>query len=350
MIYRMHSRKIHCILAIALLLAFIHLNPSYPQDHDAKAVSKKRLAVLEFSSNNTPDYFARIMRNTMEVSLYSAGEFQLLEWEQIQKVLMKKRERSGDAADVTGSVKLGEELGTDFLIAGSIDKIDEYRISARVVSVREKKILMAYSVTFRSAAQIDSIVEKMAQEMARDIRKYVETGELGRRFYDQYKIKIGIEFNYLQPLGRYNRLVNGGFGGSFESGIENVFIDNFYMGISIGYYRHSGRLNSDDRLTSIPVYVNTGYRIPLLRRVHLIPLISPGFAFITMKHGFGPGFSTQENTERSFVEPSIMAGLSLAVIPVQGFDIRFTARYGCIYETVGVIQFISMGIGTFFSF
>ena len=340
----------HYIFIILFFILVINQS-AYPNEETGKkSVSKKRVAVLKFATNNTPENFSRIVRNLMEVSLYASGEFQLLEWEHIQKVLANHQWQNRKNIDINDSVRLGKALGTDFLVVGSIDKIADYRITTRVVSVKDKRILMAYSQKFSDATEVDSIVEKMAQKVSQDIRRYVQTGIVDRQFYDTFKIKVGAEFNYIQPIGGFKDLVNGGFGFTFTTTVENIFFDNFFLGIGVGYYSFTGAANSSDSLRIIPLHFDVGYVFQVHRRLSLAPVLSPGFSFLTLKHGLGLGFNMLENSEKSYTEPSLMLGFNIDLHPSQHFNIVFSTKYGFIYETKGMNHFILFSLGVLYVF
>jgi hypothetical protein len=307
--------------------------------------ASRRIAVMDFTTNNTPEHYSRIVRNIMEVTLFATGDFTLVEWEHIQEVMKGARWEQGRDMDVPDSVAIGNRLDTDFMVVGSIDRLDEYRINARVIAVREKRILIAYSRKFSSIGDLDRASEKMAQEMSGDVGNYVRTGEVRRRFYDPFMIRCGLRGEFVNPLGRYRNLVNNGFGVVFSANVDHLPAENFFLGLSVGMRRHSGRKNSSDSLAIYPLCIDAGYSLPLYRRILLVPEVSPGIAFIVMKHGYLPGFSMYPGSERTYTEPMVSAGFSLALMPSRHFTMRFSARYGFIYEPAGVMQYVIFGFG-----
>jgi len=316
----------------------------------SNAAPAKRIAVLNFSTNNAPEFLSRVVRNVMEVAIFASGEFQLLEWEHIQKVLKGSAWESKGDPDAADSIELGEKLKADYLVVGSIDKTDDYRITARVISVDEKKILIAYSKKFSSAGDIDRVAEKMAQDVNDDIRNYVRTGILERRFYDTYKIVMGLEGQCVNPLGIFHAMVNAGYGFIFTTAVQNVLLEDFFLGVGVGYYRFSGRASSSDSLTIVPIYLNIGYTVRFYRRFFIQPVLSPGFAFISLKHGREPGFDMPADSERSYSEPMLSAGVYLGLNPLDRMALKLGMRYEFIYEPADLLQVLIVGIGLYYSF
>ncbi len=311
---------------------------------------RKRVAIISFNANNVPTAHANIVRNLVEVALYSSNAFNLVEWEQVQKVMKSYGRDTIANTDMKSSLELGRLLATDYLVVGSVDKIDEYRVTIRVVSIREKKIIIAYSRAYGSETGTEAVVEKMARDTARDLQKYIRTGSIEGRFYDHHRILLGVEANYLYPAGRFYDLVNAGPGIALQGVIEHVFIDNLVMGVGASYSRLSGKENANDSITIMSLSFPVSYRFYPQKRFFLGPIISPGLAFLTIAHGEGAGFNMRDNYTDNFIEPICAGGGVIGVLPTDHLTVQFSAQYGFIYEREGVFQFYMYCLGVFFSF
>ncbi|MBN1532830.1 MAG: hypothetical protein JXA20_09225 [Spirochaetes bacterium] len=341
--------RILLFLFVMFIIACIGDAGTAQAEPDA-GISSRRIAVMDFATNNTPEYYSRIVRNIMEVTLFASGDFTLVEWEHIQEVLQGTGWEGDGDMNLQNSVVLGNRLDTDFMVVGSIDRIDQYRINARVIAVAEKRILIAYSRKFSSIGELDRASEKMAQDISGDIANYVRTGEVQRRFYDSYTIRCGFRGEFINPIGRYKNLVNDGFGAVFSAHVDHLPAENFHLGFTAGMRRHSGRRNSSDSLRVFPFMIDAGYSFSLYRRIMLVPEISAGIACIAMKHGYLPGFNMFPGSERTYTEPIVSANLTLALVPSRHVTMRFSAGYGFIYEPAGLMQYVASGIGVQFVF
>ncbi len=335
------------ILALAVMYTSLCALAGEPAKNDAPEM--KKIAVLGFSNNNTPEYVSRAVRNIIEVAIFASGDFQLIEYEHIRKVIQGSgfgKEGMGDA----DAIELGGRLKADYLIAGSIDKIEKYRITARAISIAEKKILVAYSHDIDGMGELDRITEKIAKDIAADIEDFERTGTLRRHFYDVYRIKTRLSGELITPLGRFHDLVNNGYGISITTEIGNVFIDNVFVCLGVGYQRFTGKISSSDSCALVPLWLSLGFDLELSRMMSLKPSVSSGMAFITMKHGITPGFNMAPGSERTCAEPMFAAGVSYNVRPMRHLDIDFSVRYGFIYEPEGPLHFMVFGFGFGYSF
>jgi hypothetical protein len=317
---------------------------------DLTAAEKKKVAIFDFTPNNVPESYARIVRNAIEVSLYSTGYFQLIEKERISRVLKERNIKMLAISDKQEMVSLGRSLVTDYMIMGSLDRIKDYTIVIRVVSVSDGSIVVAYSKQFSDAGDIDSVADKLSQRVSEDLKKFIETGVIKAAIFDTHHIMVGARFNYVYPLRAFGRLVNPGFGFALDFGMDNIGIDNLTLGLEFGYYHFSGRENRSDQCNFIHLMAALGYRISPVKKFYIHPNISAGISFNYIKHGGGSGFNMKENSEKTVTEPIMKAGVSLAFIPMKLVHVGFGAKYGFVIETEDVMDFVAIDMGVTFVF
>ncbi|MCP4135738.1 MAG: hypothetical protein GY754_32520 [bacterium] len=315
-----------------------------------KGIIKRRVAVLGVAANNVPLSYAAIVRNSVELFLYSGNNFLLLERDQINRVLSERKIGESYKGDTSRALLVGKTLAADFVIVGSIDKLDDYKISIRVVSINEARILIAYSQTFSSLEDIDPVVDKLSGAIERDILKYLKTGKIQASFYDNHNIYFSARFNYIFPLRKFDDIVSSGYGFTLDCGIYNLLFDNSTMGIETGFYAFSGQKNSSDSCYFVPLLFKAAYRIPVLRRFYIAPEVAGGISLLTLVHDAGEGFDMSDNSQRNAVEPMVQGGIQFGVAPFEMVDIRLGARYGVLFEKGNNMDFINFNLGVVFVF
>jgi len=107
------------------------------------AGEKKRLAVLDFSANNTSDANARIVRNAFEVMMYKTSLYSILERKQVELVLKEQGFQSTGCVDTACAVEIGKMLSADLAAVGSLDRIDTYIVSVKIVDIRDGSVVYA---------------------------------------------------------------------------------------------------------------------------------------------------------------------------------------------------------------
>ena len=90
------------------------------------ATEKKRLAVLDFSANNTSPTYARIIRNQIEVSLYRTNVFDILERNKMELILKEQEFETTGCIDTSCAIRIGKLLSVDYVALGSIDKMTAF--------------------------------------------------------------------------------------------------------------------------------------------------------------------------------------------------------------------------------
>ncbi|TAL31279.1 MAG: hypothetical protein EPN93_18130, partial [Spirochaetes bacterium] len=107
------------------------------------AGEKKRLAVLDFSANNTSDANARIVRNAFEVMLYKTSLYNMLERRQVELVLKEQGFQASGCVDTACAIEIGKMLSADLVAVGSLDRIDMYIVSVKVIDIANGSVVYA---------------------------------------------------------------------------------------------------------------------------------------------------------------------------------------------------------------
>jgi curli biogenesis system outer membrane secretion channel CsgG len=98
---------------------------------------KPSMACLEFRlGNKEATGFATTIQEMFCTGFVQSKKFWVVEREQIEKVLKEKQFVQMDDVDADKARRLGKVLGVDYLLIGSVSKLDEtFEIDARLVDV-----------------------------------------------------------------------------------------------------------------------------------------------------------------------------------------------------------------------
>ena len=146
---------------IALIISFLLIAGLTLNGHAIN--NKKRVAILSFTANNVQKAFARIVRNNVEITYFKEQKFQLLEQRKIDLVLKTQRNNQKICNKANCAIDLGQLLKVDYVVIGSIDKLNTYTINIKVVNVKEKRIQGVESIEVKKLENLKQKVSLATQ-------------------------------------------------------------------------------------------------------------------------------------------------------------------------------------------
>jgi TolB-like protein len=112
---------------------------------------KRKVAILEFQSLNDEarsDNFGKMVSEIMTTTMVKSESFNVIEREQLNKVLSELKFGESGLVDSNSAQKIGKFLGADAIITGSIIKIgNTVRLDSRIIAVSTGIIEAAESGT-----------------------------------------------------------------------------------------------------------------------------------------------------------------------------------------------------------
>ena len=334
----------------AAVLAFTLLLAADSAAFASVSVSKKKIAVLEITTNDTPVSIANIARNSFEILLFNSDRFQLLDRDRLMGMAMKTGVQPRSASPTADLVLLGSRLSADFLIGGSIDRINQYKITIRVISVENGEIIFAHSREFKDPSEIESVLDVLTDRTIRDITAYIDKGRIRHAIFDTHDILLGVQMHYLSPLMRTGDLIHGGPGIRFSAEADNIVFTSGFAGFSLGYYSFSGAENSSDRMTWLTPQLSAGYRFPLSKFFYLKPCVSAGLNILTLSHKGSEGFDMESGSERIYTDPIGECSLFAGVVIGYALRIEAGAGFGADYEPEGSFPYWTATASISYSF
>lgn len=301
----------------------------------AVAEDRVRLAVLDLSAVNVPEFYAGTVRDRIEVSLYKSSKIDLLERNKVQLVLKEHNLMAGACKDESCAIQIGKFLSATHVIVGNVTYLDGYAITIRVVDVTRGKIVYADTENVSSKEEI----AKASVKLSGRILEHIENISIEKTASRKHPISLSLDGGYALPVGAFDTIVRGGWSVSFMGTVGNVFTDNLFLGVKAGYHRFPGR--DDVEYASLLPFMGTiGYTFNLPKSFYISPALSAGGSWNYMKK--------DRSSSKGMVEPVLNPALIFGYRFTQSFDLHLSADYYSVFEKGGVIQLLSFQMGISF--
>jgi hypothetical protein len=338
MVKRMDNvhRRVNMKMIVFIILFVIYNHNGVSGEETG--VMKKRIAVMNFAPNNTSEGTARIVRNNMEVNLFRDGSFEMLEQHHVKEVLEERQFQVNECRDEECISRMGKILKADYIIIGSVDKLDNFTISAKVIDVKEGKIIITESRDADELKDIRRAAEELTGRVADRIRN------IGKKYLFEHPLFITANIYYSFPFGYLGDIADYGYGMSIGARMEDLFVKNFLAGFELQFIYLDGR-QTMRRGVLIPVTAQFGYAMALWK-LSIIPYVSAGGCY-SIKYYYNDYLKISQHVRSGF-QPMLKAGAAVE-LPISSYNVylRSGAEYGIIFEKDGDISLVSCfaGIG-----
>jgi len=302
--------------------------------------SRDKVAVMNFAANNISAGTARIVRNFFELELFKNETFNILERNQIDLILKERNRQLLQCMDDGCAVAIGKILSADYVIRGSVDKLDGYTINIRVIDVKLKRVIIADSIEADRLGELKISAGEMAERISNSIVRK-------NRGIDKKFINISANLNYLQPMGYFSDLTTGGFGVLVSSEIGNLFFRNFFLGVNSGYMFFPGKGKELHHASMIPVLAKAGYRFTF-GIFYAVPEIMAGISYNVLYY-YIDNLEVSISENRAF-QPMVLSGIKAGLKISKPLIVETGVRYGNSFEKKGNISFLSFIAGVKFCF
>ncbi len=137
------------------LLAFILLNSAYSQQ-----IPKHTIALLPFENKKIDKEDSEILTSILESEFSKKPQFTVLERSQMDAILQEQGfQASGACSSSECQVEIGQLLGVEYLIVGSMGKLGStYILTAKLLDVQTGEIIRSSNQT--SKGSIDNMITK----------------------------------------------------------------------------------------------------------------------------------------------------------------------------------------------
>ncbi len=137
---------------------------SYGQTQTGPSVKKKpAIAVIDFNSPGMEAQMIVALSDRLRTELFNTGQYDVMERGQMDQIIKEQGfQQSGVCTDEACLVEMGQLLGVEKLLAGSIGKIGTlYTINSRMIDMRTGKI--EQSVAEDCACPVEGLVTSVAR-------------------------------------------------------------------------------------------------------------------------------------------------------------------------------------------
>ena len=138
-----------------------------------EAAERPRMACLEFRPGNegSKEYLTSI-QEWFCTGFVESRRFSLIEREQIEQIFREKKFSQTGEVDAETARELGKILGVDYLLIGSVTKLDRtFEVDARIVDVETGKIEVASHGSSSSASRLRATVHDIINDLNREFSK-----------------------------------------------------------------------------------------------------------------------------------------------------------------------------------
>jgi TolB-like protein len=308
----------------------------YPRPARAGGKAKPRIAVIDFSANNADPAMAGIVRNAVEMNLFRDGSFDILEQSRVADLVRERKLQLAECRDEGCATKIGRLLKGDYVIIGSLDRLDAFTVNVKVVDVKEGRIIFTESRDVSEVRELRAATAEVARRVAARIKKAVSPG---LRF--PYPVIVTAHFICTVPVGYLRSLTREGFGAVVTARIQDLPVRGLYFGLDTRVMFFKGRGTVHNTLMA-PLMVQTGYSYTY-RFVSIVPRFSFGGCYILNTY-YADALRLGKSVRRGF-QPVLSAGGSLEFNLPKNVHVGAGADYGVIFEKGGSLSFVSFLVG-----
>ena len=142
---------------LTILLIFLHILPSIPFAKQAQTI-----AVIEFEGLDISQVTAKALTNELESYLSNMGIYRVVERGQMENILQEQGLQQTGCISSECAVEVGQALGAQLLVSGSISKIGTiYSIAAKILDVETGEVIKSANYRYRGE-DIGELLEGMA--------------------------------------------------------------------------------------------------------------------------------------------------------------------------------------------
>ena len=134
-------------------------------------IAQETIAVVDFDAKGVSDTVASALTDRFASELFNLGIFRLIERERVGEVLNEQGFQQSGCTTAECAVELGQMLGTEKIITGSISKVGNvFSVSSRIINVESGEIYKMSTYDYQG-----NIGQLLMTGMSIAVNKLVET-------------------------------------------------------------------------------------------------------------------------------------------------------------------------------
>jgi hypothetical protein len=264
----MQIRIICKTIVVAILLVCSAVNA----EEERQRISVACLAIKPI--NCSPDIAVAVEEMLMG-KLFETNLFILMEKAQIERIAARQGLANFDITDNEQLARLGRQLKVDKVVAGSISRIDGYRLDIRTIDTATG------TVDISNTNEVDN-----ERAIEKGVSKTVETFE---RFYLGFdkisgKFDMSLSPSLFIPHMKLNDGIMYGRGAQFVSSLNNVLFENVSLQFSAGAYGSVTREKRVKDALFYPFECGVAYSYRFTKTLTMRNSVSAGLLITQLKY------------------------------------------------------------------
>jgi TolB-like protein len=167
----MSIKRSFTIKGIVFILLFVTLEHCVYAQQERQ--EKIRLAVVDFATTDQklePANLNQIVAEWLTLFLVNAGTVEVVERQELQKILQEQSLGQTGAINAESAAKLGELLGIKILVTGTVMRLgNTLEVTARLIDTTNGTIIGAFSVMAADVSELRSQIQTLAENMSRKL-------------------------------------------------------------------------------------------------------------------------------------------------------------------------------------
>jgi hypothetical protein len=244
------------------------------------------------------------------------------------------------------AAQVGGLLASDYIITGSVNSIDKYTISVKVIEVKTENIVVVDSESFSEEEDFSEVTRILVYRLVEGIKDFEVIPPLEQqKNYDQRSLQPKWTFSFITgyvmkinpPL---KDITSNGYSFFFSGGQKNFLIKNFWGGVNLPFFFFIGK-DQTDYVSILPVNLSVRYYLGN-KKIFVYPELAAGFSYVYIKKDFAKNSSE--------IEPNIKVGLNLGRSFSSSYSMNLGFDYYRVFEKSKDIEFYNFSIGYDFYF
>jgi hypothetical protein len=165
---------------------------------------------------------------------------------------------------------------------------------------------------------------------------------------DEHQFHLSLSASFLVPVGKLSDLYTTGYGTNIDFSITDYFIDNLNFRFSTGIYAFHSNISDTYSITSMPVYIMTGYSVQIMDKW------LKGDDSVTFMPWLGFGYMMHilyvPDSSKYFFNPAMSIVLEFVYKYNDVINFFIAPGYSAFFEEKNTGQFFNLSLGAMVKF
>ncbi len=238
--------------------------PPIPQERIVEQVIVGKtitISVLDLEANGVPEPLGKSAGDQLREALFKQKLYKLIEQKQVRQALQKAGHSPSEMTEAKAA-ELGQVLSSDKVVIGRVSKLgDKFEISARIVDVKTREIMVTASQRFSAETEMGEACDKIALKFKGELESERES-EVAAKTSGEKRFAFDFALGGALPVAELAPALSFG-GGALLSARYAIYSRSKYtlpFRFTTGALAHFGRSSYGNSLTFLtaPILIGTG--------------------------------------------------------------------------------------------